>query len=257
METRIIKGVQNLYAEGKSILDIAQKMNIKKHTVESILNGVYDKADTPIKKSETPTDTPTSRFQIPHADTLRVEKLERENEKLREKCEQLQEKVYEKDVLYGKQIAKLEAEVSILKSAESLKKQELQKLDVGNKERKKAVKTLQTKINEFLAIFVECEVEEEVRCEQDQADAYFAEIKKLRKQFLKLFGEYDYEKMLHYQALEMLQLNFDREFTVNFLRPSTNYYVFDEQEVSLLSTCLADGVELGDSEDTLESEQEY
>jgi DNA-binding NarL/FixJ family response regulator len=57
---RVRKGVLNLHKEGMSLGDIAQKMNIKKHTVEGIVKGVQE-------NTETLSDTPQRVFEIPNS----------------------------------------------------------------------------------------------------------------------------------------------------------------------------------------------
>ena len=234
--------------QGMSIRDIAQKLQIGKHIIEGVLQSVRKNADNA-------QDSPTDKV----SDSYKDKTTSHETEKLRlqlailEKNKAIEELKYKQIHAEQETIRmKNNAEIAILKTKADtdllIQKQNQQKLDAGNKERKKAVKTLQTKINEFLEIFVECEVDADNDCEQEQADEYLSEIKKLKKELVKLFGDYDYKDFWHYRALKMLENEFDREFESSFFGRSSNYFCLEQDNLDLLENCLAEGVELGDTE---------
>lgn len=261
LDDRIKNRVAQLHQEGMSIADIAQKLNIKKHLVEGVLKGVRENAETPI-------DTPKTRFQTPkqtpQAETLpttREKELALELEVLREKnrnkelekqIAELQYKQIEAKELTERERIKgmngLEEKriaTEKMKVEAELKKQRKQELEIelANKEHKKVVKDLESRINTFLQEFTEHEPDENYECDADEASEYEKNAKKLRKEVAKLFRE-DSQELLHYQALTCVIDTFE-DLDFGKWSDKANYH-FTEEEIELFKLCLAADTDLGD-----------
>lgn len=290
-DERVRKGVLRLHSEGMSLVDIAQKMNIKKHTVEGIVKGVQE-------STETLSDTPQRVFEIPKqppymqgGKTVKEGNLELELLLLQEKnkSKELELKAKELELKIAETEYK-KAESKELTEREKLKHLgvvELKKIELENKrlaDEKKARQRaeqadvtqntdaayevgrekLERQIDKFLGQFVEHEPDISIDCDQEQADAYHKKATLLLKKVVKFFeGEFvDCEQLTHYQALTYIAEMFEGDFSKGgFFGKNNAYYAISEEENALLNACIAGylGDEAGeeidqDEEDDIEEE---
>lgn len=240
--------VADLYSKGNSYNDIMSDLEIKKSVVEGILGGIK-------KNAETPTDTYTRSFQTPTADTLTKQKASDEVEKLN-----LQLAILEKnkaiEEIRLKQIQEVENTTRMKNNAENSlnvrkfeaeqKRQQVadfaQIKSQSSAKEKKEIAALQKKINDFISQHLE-ELDEdlEVYIEKSACDKYLKVVKKLQSSYSNLFAGIDISETLHGIALDCLieDLTCADDEDGNSLSYS---------DVEIFEDCLADGVELGDTE---------
>lgn len=248
---RIINHLNN----SVSFTVICQKEKVKKHEVESVYNSIR-------KTPNSTLDSPTSNFQTVQADTITKQKASEEVEKLRLNLEILQEKNRNID-LQNKQVEskeiterekmRLENSLEVRKLDLETKKFESEqkrqqvanlgqlKLESSAKE-KKEIAALQKNINNFISQhFEELDDDLEVYIEKSACDKYLKVVKKLQSSYKKLFAGIDISETLHGIALDCLieDLTCADDEDGNSLSYS---------DVEIFEDCLADGVELGDTE---------
>jgi hypothetical protein len=255
------KRVVQMHQEKISIRDIAQKLQIKKHLVESVLQSVR-------KNTDNRPDSPADRFLDSSADKIGKQKDSKESaevERLRLELAILQEKNRAIELQNKQTESKEMTERERLKLQNSLEQRRLdieqKKIDAEQKrhqwqvltqvkaqttaKEQKAITALQTKINSLLSEFID-NVDDDlcVWYDQDECAEWLKNVKSLEKSYQSLFTGIDTKQTLHGKALAILAI----DFALGVKDSDGGSFEYDHEEFVHFENCLVSGVVLGDSE---------